>query len=578
MLGEVMLRASLGTTLALLGALGATAAGTLTANASPAGVPADTFTVVSAGVSAINPDLLTVTVDSSTQITDLTASLYSGTTDELDQPLTLMPGSTTTDPAGDTQSTWTAAIPVGTSPNGLALGSYTINLAATYSDSNPSSVTDAGAFSFLATSAVTLAAANTNLGYPNTEAGLSGTVTLTNPDGTADTNSVDYTGLSVNIIDTTNNQIVQSGLSVSSTGAFSDPDYQPGATETVVAQVTGSGTVASGESSAVTLTVTSTTPALSLKVNPVTETYGKSVMVTGTLTYTSGSTSEPLAGQEIWIGNQEWDWGSPLVTGTTGTDGSFSITLPAQQAGATLYVGTLNTSDLTAVETPLQVNVVNPTVISSFKVSLNQYWTLSVSGCLGFASGNTTQTLYHTSGLTVQYAPSTRGPWKNLFAINGNESYTPCGTGGIKFTGSHIAPENYAYYRVVYAGTKGATSYASTTSPTVLTWKYADRITNLRVSPTVVNAGGKLTVSGTLQYYYSGWHNYSGQIISIDLHPQGSNPTWYWFVKVKTNSQGQFSATFKDPVSATWQAVFEGNTTGVGHLSAGSSEVYVRLK
>lgn len=71
----------------------------------------------------------------------------------------------------------------------------------------------------------------------------------------------------------------------------------------------------------------------------------------------------------------------------------------------------------------------------------------------------------------------------------------------------------------------------------------------------------------------------SGQIIRIDLHPKGGNGTWYWIVKVKTNSKGQFSATFKDPVSATWEAVFEGNNNkGVGHLSAVSAEVYVRLK
>jgi hypothetical protein len=37
--------------------------------------------------------------------------------------------------------------------------------------------------------------------------------------------------------------------------------------------------------------------------------------------------------------------------------------------------------------------------------------------------------------------------------------------------------------------------------------------------------------------------------------------------------------TFKDPVSATWEAVFAGNNSnGVGHLSAGSPQVYVRLK
>ena len=65
----------------------------------------------------------------------------------------------------------------------------------------------------------------------------------------------------------------------------------------------------------------------------------------------------------------------------------------------------------------------------------------------------------------------------------------------------------------------------------------------------------------------------------IYLHPKGSNPTWYWIYKVKTNAKGQFSLTFKDPVSATWQVGFAGNNSnGVGHLSTASPEVYVRLK
>ena len=460
---------------------------------------------------------------------------------------------------------------MGTSPSGLALGSYTVNVNATYSDSTTSSVTDAGTFAFLAQPTVTLTASDTRLTYPDTSTALAGTVTLANPDETPDT---DYTGLSVNIIDGD----VAKTLPVSSTGTFSDPDFAPGAGAVVVAQLAATATVYSAESSAVHISVIPATPTLTLKVNPVTETYGKSTTVTGTLIYTSGSTSVPVAGQEIWIGNQEWDWNSPLATGTTGSNGSFSITLPAQQVGATLYVGSTNQTNLNAVEKPLQLHVVNPTVISSFKVSLSQYWKLSVSGCLGFASGNAAQRFYHTSGLTVQYESSPKGPWKKLGAISGNEADSACGTGGIKFTGSFTAPENYAYYRVSYAGTSGTTSYASTTSPTVLTWKYDDRITGLKVSPTVVNAGGKLAISGTLQYYYNGWHNYSGQTISIDLHPKGGSSTWYWLVKVKTNSKGHFSATFKDPASATWQAVFEGNTTGVGHLAASSSEVYVRLK
>ncbi|MCW2933648.1 MAG: hypothetical protein JWM19_4610 [Actinomycetia bacterium] len=565
-----MLRASLGTTLVLLGVLGATAAGSLTANASPADAPADTFTVVSAGASASNPDQLSVVVDSSSTIAGLTAQFLANNTDAYDQALT--PGSTVGDPAdpSQTQSTWTANIPAGT--GGLPLGDYSITLNGTFTDSTSAtySQSDAGTFSFLATSAVTLQAASTELSYPTTTAGLSGAVTLTNPDGTADT---DYTGVSVNIVGGGDSDLV----SVASDGTFSVPDFSPPASETVVAQTVGN-LIQGSQSASISLTVTNTTPTLTLKSKTVSESYGKAVAMTGTLTYKSGSTSEPASGQEVWIGLQTWDWSSPLATTKTAANGTFSITVPAEQTATTLYVGTTNQNYLTEVVTPLQVDVVNPTVVSSFRVSLNQYWGLSVSGCLGFASGNRAQRLSHTSGLTVQYASSAAGPWRNLFRINPNEPDTSCGTGGIKFTGSSTAPENYAYYRVAYAGTTGATSYAATDSNAVLAWRYADRITGLKVSPTVVNAGGKLTITGTLQYYYTTWHNYSGQTIVIDLRPQGSS-TWYWLVKVKTNSKGQFIATFKDPVSATWEAVFDGNNNnGVGHLFYGSSQVYVRLK
>jgi hypothetical protein len=578
MFGEVTLRARLGTTLAVLGALGAIAAGSLTASAraDTIPIPADQFDVVSAGASATNPDQLTVVVDSVSTVASLSAQFLANGTGVYGETLTL--ASTAADPtgpAGSTQTTWTATIPVGTyaSPgSGLPIGDYAVSVNGAFTDSATAtySLPYAGWIDFFATSAVTLTAPSTNLSYPNTSTALSGQVTLTNPDGTPDT---DYSFANdlVEIIGAGH----QLSLPISSDGTFSDPDFTASANESIEAQV-GGPVIDTSLSAPVDITVTSVTPTLSLAVNPVTETYGKPVTVTGKLTYTSAST--PVAGQQVWV-NTTKDSAGALATATTTSTGAFTITLPQQSAGGTLYVGSASATDLSGVVEPLTLNVVHPTEITSFATSLNQYWGLSVSGCLGFPAGDKTERMEHTSGLTVEYASSPGGSWKKLGAISGSESDQACGTGGIKFTGSFEAPENYAYYRVVYAGTTGATSYAATNGNAVLAWRYADRIIDLKVSPTVVNAGGKLSVSGTLQYYYSGWRNYSGQTIVIYLHPKGSSTTWYWLVKVKTNSKGQFSMTFKDPVSATWQAVFDGNdSNGVGHLLAGSSDVYVRLK
>jgi hypothetical protein len=568
MFGEVTVRASLGATLAVIGALGAIAAGSHAANAATT----DTFTVVSALTTVGNPDQLTVVVDSPSTLTGLSVGFVNDGVDAYDETLT--PGSAVAVPTDPTQteSTWTANIPAGAS--GLPLGSYSVSLTGTFADTTTYSLATGDTFNFDATSSVTLSAANASLSYPNTATTLSGQVTLTNPDGTPDTDYTSPAGLEVSI---QSDGTTIADVPVTSDGTFSY-SITPSASESVEAEVVGNAVVYGSllPSPSVSLTVTDVTPTLSLKVNPVTETYGKPVTVSGTLTYTSAKT--PVEDQPVWVNTTNSPDGA-LATGTTTVGGGFSITLPERAAGGTLYVGSANANDVSAVAMPLTLKVVHPTTISSFKTTLNQYWGLSVSGCLGFPASDKTERITHTSGLTVEWGSSTTGPWKKLGVINGNEADHACGTGGIEFSGSYEAPLNYAYYRVVYAGTTGATSYAATNGNAVLAWRYDDRITAYKVSPTTVNAGGKLTIKGTLQYWYGGYHNYGGQTIVIYLHPKGSNPTWYWLVKVKTNAKGQFVATFKDPVSATWQAVFEGNNSnGVGHLSYGSPEVYVRLK
>src|SRR3984957_16604641 len=183
MLGEVTLRARLGATLAVIGALGVVAAGSHGGNAPTADDP---FAVVSLLTTAGNQDQLTAVVDSPSTLTGLSAGFVSGGVDKYDQAFTAGPtGTDPTDPT-QTQSTWTASIPAGAS--GLPLGSYTITLTGTFADTTtPYSLPTGDPYSFQASSSVTLSAASTSLSRQDPSTTLSGQVTLTNPDNTADT-------------------------------------------------------------------------------------------------------------------------------------------------------------------------------------------------------------------------------------------------------------------------------------------------------------------------------------------------------------------------------------------------------
>jgi hypothetical protein len=315
-------------------------------------------------------------------------------------------------------------------------------------------------------------------------------------------------------------------------------------------------------------------PPLSLKVNPVTETYGKPASVTGTLS-TGGPASAPVAGQKVWVSTTKTSAGA-LGTGTTTASGGFSVKLPERAAGGTLYAGSAAAKGLAGTVVPLTLKVVHPTQIASFKVSLNQYWKVSVSGCLGLPGTDKTERIAHTTGLTVEYKAS-GGFWNKLGVINGKEADARCGTGGIKFTGAFGAKLSSADYRVVYAGTTGVTSYAAATGGAVLAWRYDTRITGFTLSPTTVAAGGKVTIKGTLQYLNKSWLNDGGQPLVVGLLRNGTTK-WVWPFVVKTNAAGQFSATLKVPYSAKWQVRFNGDTTKGGHLSAWTAEIPVTLK
>jgi hypothetical protein len=300
-----------------------------------------------------------------------------------------------------------------------------------------------------------------------------------------------------------------------------------------------------------------------------TVTYGGKVTVSGTVTYEPGSAFVPLAGQTVQIFAQAGA-ASPVQTAVTGDGGHFTAVLPEEAASTHWVVQAggpyLNTA---AVTLPMKVDL--PTVVSGFNATLNVYWQVGFHGCLTLRTGVPGR-VPSVSDLIVQYSTGPGGPWHTLGTVRPQLGIA-CGNGGRTFSGTLPARFNYAYYRAWYRGAAGpaSTVLLPSVSGKVLAWKYVDRIISLRVTPHSVAKGGKLSVSGVLQFYLGKWRNYARQQVLIILKPKGRN-TWYWYWVTVTNSRGQFSATFTDPVSATWSAEYLGNAT---HLASVGAMFYV---
>jgi hypothetical protein len=519
---------------------------------------------------------LSVDLWSSSALTTATVHIFdsTGTTDLLD------PAVTETSGAGSAggSSTWTVTTPITESQ--LPLGEYLVVVDA--ADDGGTTITGLSQeWYFAASPQVTINVDHTDISFDDPTATVTGQVTLVAPDGTV----TPYQGpITLN-----------EGWGISNPGAETDAngDYSVTVSPTAVygtspqlwVQAYNGATGRSGASATITFSVTTDPAHVTAKLSPSTATYGSRVTLSGTVTYKpAGSTSFVPVTRPVEVYASNSPYGSPDAV-ATGANGDFSITVAA--TAATWSVNVQNAL-LGGASATVPLTLVYKTEITGFKTSLNQYWGLSYSGCLGLPAKDSA--IYGSIDVNIravklQWAPSPNGPWHTL-ATKTSQYTNDCGNNGLVFSGTGTAPVNYAYYRAYYPGaaatggtaTSGGTGYASTNSSTVLTWKYDDRITGFSVSPTSVSPNGKITARGQLQYWNDkAWHDYSGQTVLIIFKgTRYCSATWCWIVKAKTNSSGKFSVTFSDFVGSTnWAADFEGNST---HLAAGSpNTVYVRI-
>ena len=550
-------------------ALGLLAAGSgIVAAAGDAGAATDQISIVSAGSPTSSVGDLTVVADSAVTITAMTASLVPfNTADAAVLSPVLTETGTTSTRTSQTQSTWSVATPIAQSQ--LPFGDYAIGVNVTFSDSTTASLPDVGVLAYGDQLTFSATSSTTVVSYDKQVVTVTGSVTALAPDGT----SGPFANQSITMASS-----IESDTTVptDADGDFSVKLSPHGAGWLEFEADVNSGS--EGMSNPVDFTAQLDPVKMSVSLSAGTITYGSKVTATGTVTYqpTPGGGYAPLPGNTVKIYKTQNPY-TPAVSVTTNASGHFSLALPAV-AGDTTWTfdggGVAGDPYLSQASVKAAMKVNLPTAITGFHASLNRDWQLSYSGCVELARSMPGS--YLKPSLVIQYAASPKGPWRTLSV--GAKLGGACGNQGKRFTGSATTPASYAYYRAYDRAVPSVggvePGWTAASSPTVLAWKYADRISGLSVSPRSLSAGHNLTVKGQLQYYRSGWHDYGSQLVYIVYRPAGKS-TWYWNVTAKTSSAGKFSATFKDQGSATWSALYEGSPT---HLEAGGPGYYVTVK
>ncbi|MGW1025480.1 hypothetical protein ACWD4J_17545 [Streptomyces sp. NPDC002577] len=263
---------------------------------------------------------------------------------------------------------------------------------------------------------------------------------------------------------------------------------------------------------------------------------------------------------EVWSS----DMGGAAAHPVTDSDGRFSGSLLMSRTGTVEVRVRTGTYLGTSSPGTVKVYVARKTAISGFTVSLNKYSELTAKGSLVTGSSIPTD---EYNKVQLQYSADGKTGWKTMKTVTPGNADDP--KTGAPFKGTFDAPYK-GYYRAHFAGSR---TWQESYSSVVYAKRTRTRIIDGNASPEPVRKGRTITVKGTLQHYTSSaWRAYADQKVKILFRPKGSS-TWYDMGNTTTRSSGSFSKAFTASKDGTWVAVLlYPNST---HLVSSGREDYV---
>ncbi|QDY77482.1 hypothetical protein [Streptomyces qinzhouensis] len=241
-----------------------------------------------------------------------------------------------------------------------------------------------------------------------------------------------------------------------------------------------------------------------------------------------------------------WHWdgpvNTPLGTGTSAADGSFSYTAKATVAGTvytyakpSAYLRDTYTADSSAIAVPEKLSFGSPAY------SMDEFGTVTASARVYGAS-------CENELVGFQYSPDGR-TWYNLKGINTDYySTNEC----------RVKVETDGYIRGYYRFYHGESDrFVAAAAAPKFVQRYLTRFVGHKYSTSRPKTNSTMTVSGTVQRQVNGkWIAHPGAKVMVLVKPKGSSE-WFWSVKGKTNSKGVYSLKAKVYGDATWAAITE---------------------
>jgi hypothetical protein len=528
----------------------------------------DTVTITSVTAST-TPGQLVISVTSDSNLNELNVILAPVTGSGTPVQLTLANFTQESGGTG-TDGTYVSPLTMAELPD---LGTYTVEVTAGDSDNGVDTDNNTSLY-WLDQPNITLSASPATFSYADPSVAFSGTLSLTFPDGSADT-TTPLSGLPLQLTDNLDSNT--SAITTGAGGTFSATASQPASGAAYKVSFEGSLTIAVADSNSVDVSAVQDPAQVTAKASKTQLKYGQDLTISGAATYDPGQGYVGLAESPVEIFSHPYGSAgtTPFATTTANGDGGYSVTFADKGSGGPWYVysgglpgdPTLDELLSQASATTATVNVAYPVSISGLRASLNAFAVLTLTGCLRDSNAGKALKL----PLQAEYATRRAGPWHVLGTVEGT-SRKRCGSGpdfGSTFDYHVTVAVAAAYYRLAYPG---GPAYQSAVSKSVYEAKTLTKITNFTISRHTVAKNGTVTVSGRLWDDTKGWHPFPGRKVFILFHYKG---VWYYFPhQPVTSSSGTFSGTFKPYATAPWIAEYMGSST---YFACASARVTVRV-